>query len=138
MAKSYSGDLRRRVVLAVLEEGQPRAAVAQRFTVARSTVYRWVEAAVAEGRLEAKPMQGGPKLVIRDEIETALRRLVAEDPHLTQAEYRDRLAGETGVRLHPWTLGRALRRLRLTRKKEDAARHRAGPRRGAGGAPGLA
>ena len=138
MAKSYSGDLRRRVVLAVLEQRQPRAAVAQRFTVARSTVYRWVDAAVEEGRLAAKPMQGGPKPVIRDEIEAVLRRLVAEDNHLTQAEYRDRLAVETGLRLHPWTLGRALRRLRLTRKKEDAARRRAGQYRGAGGARGLA
>jgi transposase-like protein len=80
--------LRRRVVLTVLEEGQPRAAVAQRFTVARSTVYRWVDVAVAEGRL----------------------------------------AVATGVRLHPWILGRALRRLRLTRKIEDAARRGAGQR----------
>lgn len=138
MAKAYSSDLRRRVVAAVLEEGQPPTAVAGRFAIGRSTVYRWLDTAVAEGRLEAKPMQGGPKPTIRDEVEAVLRRLVAGDNHLSQAEYRDRLAGETGVRLHPWTLGRALRRLGLTRKKEGVARHRAGQRRGAGGAPGMA
>jgi transposase len=116
------------VVAAVVEEGQPHTAAARRFAVGRSTVYRWVD--VAEGRLAAKPMRGGPKPVIRDEVEAVLRRLVAENNQLTQAEYRDRLASQT--------LGRALRRLRLTRKKEDAARRRAGQRRGAGGAPSLA
>jgi transposase len=137
MPGAYSSDLRRRVVAAVVE-GQPHTAAARRFAVGRSTVYRWVDVAVAEGRLAAKPMRGGPKPVIRDEVEAVLRRLVAENNQLTPAEYRDRLASQTGLYLHPWTLGRALRRLRLTRKKEDAARRRAGQRRGAGGAPSLA
>ena len=55
MPRPYSGDLRRRVVAATLDSGQPRAAVARRFAVGRSTVYRWVKTARAEGRLEAKP-----------------------------------------------------------------------------------
>jgi hypothetical protein len=51
------------------------------------------------------------------------------------AQYRDKLADETGIFVHPWTVGRALWRLahlcapdgqRLTRKKEDPARRRAG------------
>jgi transposase len=137
MPGPYSGDLRRRVVAAAQVEGRSRDAVARQFSVGRATVYRWLEAARMEGRLEAEPMRGGPKPVIRDEVEAVLRRLVAADNHLTQAEYRDQLAAATGMRLHPWTLGRALRRLSLTRKKEDAARHRAGWRRGAGGAASL-
>ena len=36
--------------------------------------------------------------------------LLAEANHLTLAECRDRLAERTGVRVHPWTVGRALRR----------------------------
>jgi hypothetical protein len=94
-AGSYLGDLRRRVV------------AARRFAAGRSTVYRWVDTAKAEGRLEARPMRGGPKPTIRDEVEAALRRLVAADNHLTQAEYRNWLAA-TDVRVHAWTLGRAL------------------------------
>jgi transposase len=125
MPGPYSGDLRRRV-LAALDGGHPAGAVARRFVVGRSTVYRWLGAARGEGRLEAKPMRGGPQPAIRDESEAALRRLVAGDNHLTLAEYRDRLATEVGVRVHPWTLGRALRRLGLTLKKEDPARGRAG------------
>ena len=126
MPRPYSGDLRRRVVAATLDSGQPRAAVARRFAVGRSTVYRWVKTARAEGRLEAKPMHGGPKPAIRAEGAAALKHLVEADNHLSLAEYRDRLAAEAGVRVHPWTLGRALKRLGLTRKKEDAARRRAG------------
>jgi transposase len=137
MPRAYSCDLRRRVVAAALG-GASEDEVARRFAVGRSTVYRWVGAARGEGRLEAKPMRGGPGPAIRGEGEAVLERLVEADNHLTLAEYRDRLAGEAGVRVHPWTVGRALRRLGLTRKKEDAARRGAGRGRGGGGAPGLA
>ena len=119
MARPYSGDLRRRVIAAALEGSQSRDEVARRFAVGRSSVYRWIGTAQSEGRLEAKPMRGGPEPVIRDETEAALRDLVKAENHLTLSEYRDRLADETGVRVHPWTVGRALGRLRLTRKKLD-------------------
>jgi transposase len=119
MPRAYSGDLRRRVVAAVLESGQSREAVARRFAVGRSTVYRWVAVAQSEGRLAVKPMCGGLKPTIRNEGEAALRRLVADYNHLSLAEYRDRLAEETGGQVHPWTLGRALGRLGLTRKKRS-------------------
>ena len=138
MPGPYSGDLRRRVVAAALEGGQSRDEVARRFAVGRSSVYRWVETAQAEGRLEAKPMRGGPRPTIRDEALTALKRLVKDTNHLTLPEYRDRLADETGVRVHSWTVGRALKRLGLTRKKAELARGRAGRGRGPGGAPSLA
>ena len=72
-------------------------------------------AARDEGRREAKRMGGGSPPVIRGEAEAALRRLLAgSDDHLTLAECRDRLAAETGLRVHPWTVGRALRRMGWT------------------------
>ena len=138
MPGSYSGDLRRRVVAAVRERGERRERVARRFEVGRSTVYRWVRAAREEGRFDAAPSLGGPKPVIRDAVEAALVRLVAADNDRTLAEYRDRLAAEAGVRVHPWTVGRALKRLGRTRKKEDPARRRAGPPRSRRGPAGLA
>ena len=51
---------------------------------------------------------------VADETEVALCRLLAADNHLTLEECRDRLAAETGVRVNPWTIGRALRRLDWT------------------------
>jgi transposase len=53
---------------------------------------------------------GGPKPRITGEVEAALLGLLREANHLTLAECRDRLAERTGVRVHPWTVGRALRR----------------------------
>jgi transposase len=137
MPGPYSKDLRRRVVAAV-ERGERPPAVAERFEVGRSTVYRWAAAARREGRLEAKPMLGGPKPVIRDAVEAALVALVADSNDRTLAEYAEALAAEAGVRVHPWTVGRALRRLGRTRKKEELARQRAGSRRDRGGTAGLA
>ena len=73
--------------------------------------------------------------MIRDAVEAALKGLTARavpfgqvesDNHLTLAQYRDQLAEAAGIFVHPWTVGRALRRLRLTRKKEDPARRRTG------------
>jgi transposase len=61
----------------------------------------------------AKPMGGGPPPIIRDAIEATLCRLLEENNHLTLVECRDQLA-ESGVRVNPWTIGRALRRLDWT------------------------
>jgi transposase len=113
MPGAYSTDLRERVLVAV-EAGEPADAVAEEFMVGRSSVYRWMAAAHDEGRRAPKPMGRGPKPIICDETEVALCRLLEADNHLTLEECRDRLAAETGVRVNPWTIGRALRRLDWT------------------------
>ena len=113
MAGSYSTDLRERALVAV-EAGETPSAVAERFMIGRASVYRWIAAVRDEGRRVPKPMIGGPKPAIRDEVETALRRLLEENNHLTLVECRNRLAEATGVRVDPWTIGRTLRRLDWT------------------------
>jgi transposase len=113
MAGAYSTDLRGRV-LAAVEAGDIPDVVAARFMVGRTTVYRWVEAARDEGRRAPRPASGGPKPVIRDGVKAALVHMVEESNHLTLTECRDRLAEETGVRVHPCTVSRALRRLPWT------------------------
>lgn len=136
MAGAYSTDLRGRV-LAAVEAGETREGAARRFAVGRSTAYRWVEAARGEGRRVAKSIGGGPAPRIAGEAEAALVRALEADNHLTLAECRDRVAAATGVRVHPWTIGRALKRLGWTRKKAGPARGRAGARGRGPGAPGV-
>ena len=113
MPGAYSTDLRERVLVAV-EAGEPPDAVAEEFMVGRSSVYRWMTAARDEGRRTPKAMGGGPQPVIRDETEATLCHLLEANNHLTLKECRDQLAAETGVRVNPWTVGRALRRLDWT------------------------
>ena len=110
MAGAYLTDLRSRVLTA-MEAGESPAAAAKRFAVGRSTAYRWMQAAHDEGRREAKRMGGGPAPSITGTVEAALLDLLkGEDNHLTLAQCRNRLAEQTGVQVHPWTVGRALRR----------------------------
>src|SRR5512143_3886153 len=120
MPGPYSNDLRSRVLQAC-DEGERPSSVAKRFRVGRASVYLWLKQRREEGGDCPKKMGGGPQPVIRDAAEATLKRLVESDNHLTLAQYRDKLANETGTRVHPWTVGRALRRLQLTRKKEDRA-----------------
>jgi transposase len=109
MAGPYSTDLRERVLGAV-EAGETPGAAARRFAVGRSTAYRWVAAVRDEGRREAKRMGGGPAPRIRGEVETAMLALSGGPHHPSLAEIAARLAETHGVRVHPATVHRALRR----------------------------
>ena len=109
MAGPYSTDLRSRV-LALIEAGETPEVAADRFAVARSTAYRWAAALRDEGRHEAKRMGGGPKPLITGAVEATLLGLLGTNNKLTLAECRDLLAEATGVRVHLWTVSRALRR----------------------------
>src|SRR4051794_32565727 len=100
MPGAYSTDLRERVLVAV-EAGESADVVAEEFMVGRSSIYRWIAAARDDGRRAPKPIGGGPKPIIRDEIEAALRRRLEASNHLTLVECRDHLATETGVRVNP-------------------------------------
>jgi transposase len=60
MPGAYSTDLRERVLVAV-EAGEPADVVAEAFMVGRSSVYRWIAAARAEGRRVPKPMGWRPE-----------------------------------------------------------------------------
>ena len=88
MVRPYSLDLRERVVAAV-ESGQTRRAVAELFNVSVASVVKWSQRARATGSAAAKPMGGkrpvllaGQRAFILDRIETvpnlSLRALAAE------------------------------------------------------------
>jgi transposase len=128
---SYSTDLRERVLVAV-EAGASPETVAERFMVGRSSVYRWIAAARDDGRRAPKPMGGGPKPIIRDEIEVALRRLLAANNHLSLEQCRDRLGGNrrAGGPLDDWTdaaaAGLDVKETQLQRSGTGARGYRAG------------
>ena len=123
MARPYSADLRERVLLAH-EGGEAGAtALARRFRIGLSTLYRWLEEARDEGRRAPRPMGRGPAPL--GGAEDVLRALAAEQNDATLAEYAERFAARTGRRRSPSAIRRALRRLGLPRQKS-----RSGPRSG--------
>lgn len=116
MAKPYSVDLRARV-LADCDAGERPTALAKRYRVCRSWIYRMLKQRREIGHLE--PLKGEmgrrPKLKNQDEL---LRRIVAERPDATLEELREQLY----IRVSVSTLCRALQALKLTLKKSHSRR----------------
>ena len=109
MARPYSTDLRERVLLAH-EGGEGGAtALARRFRIGLSTVYRWLAELRGEGRRAARPMGHGRAPL--GGAGDALRALAAEQNDATLAEHAERFAARTGQRRSPSAICRALRRL---------------------------
>ncbi|MYC74212.1 hypothetical protein F4X10_00365 [Candidatus Poribacteria bacterium] len=101
---AYSTDLRKRV-LDFIHTGGKKAEAARRFSVDRSTIYRWLGA--QDPLVTEKP---GPKHM-RCLDEMALKKHVADFPDLTQNER----ATHFGVSVS--SIGYGLRKLGITRKK---------------------
>jgi transposase len=131
MAKSLSGDLRKRVIAAV-EGGLTRRAAAQRFGVSASSAVRWTKPGAASARPE-----GGDRRSRRIEGYAAII-LAAVDKKIdiTLVELVEMLAVKHGQRFAPSTLWRFLDRHGMTLKK-NRARQRAGAARRRRAAPGL-
>src|ERR1700752_2642484 len=60
MPKSYSGDLRERVIEAVTMEGASRREAAERFDISASSAIRWVQRWDESGSAAPKPRGGSP------------------------------------------------------------------------------
>lgn len=100
-----SGDLRRRVI-AYVGAGGRKAEAAARFGVGEASVYRWMR----RGETAQKP---GPKAAHKVDIER-LRDLVDKRPEAMLKELAEDL------KVDPSTVWRAMRRLKISRKKNVA------------------
>src|SRR5678809_866690 len=76
MPQPYSLDLRERVVVAAVHQTQ--AAVAARFAVSESTVYKWCRRARETGTLVPKPHTGSSPGKVAGAGTEVLRALIAE------------------------------------------------------------
>jgi transposase len=84
MPRSYSQDLRERVVEAV-EAGATRHAAAAQFRVSVASAVRWVQRWRASGEMAAKP-RGGSLSPLEDHEQVVLA-LAADQPDLTLEEF---------------------------------------------------
>ena len=123
--RPYSLDLRQRVAAAVDRREGTWRALAARFQVSLSFVARLMRHRRLTGTLAPKPHGGGQPPALGPADAERLRGLVAEQPDATLDELHQRM----GVPCSRTAVWRALRRLRLTRKKKTLyADQRATPR----------
>jgi transposase len=114
--KPYSVDLRERV-LAALDRGMTRSVVISTFQVSLASLKRWLAARRDSGSLAPRPATGGPSLTITPAHQHQLRSQLAAHPDASLAEHTTLWNAAHNTSLSQSTLGRAIRRLDLTRKK---------------------
>ena len=122
---AYSIDLRERVLAAVDAGEETQGQIAQRFLVSA----RWIRKLIARrretGEVGPKPNPGGRKPLIQGEAAQALRAALADKPDATLHELREALGFE-GCLVTVW---RAIKRLKITRKKSRYGRRSNSTRR---------
>jgi putative transposase len=114
--KSYSLDLREKVLNAVLDQGVSQLEVARTFGISRQFISELLRRRRSGQSIAAKP-RGGTTPKLLPEHEPVLRQLVAEQNDRTIEELRLLLVERGGPALSRSTMGRALLRLKLPRKK---------------------
>ena len=110
----YSTDLRVRVAAAVATQAGSLRQIARRFCVSLSFVTRLLRRRTQTGTVAPKPHGGGRRPALDDAARRRLRELVRQQPDATLRELRDRL----GLACSLMAVWRALRQLRITRKKK--------------------
>lgn len=113
--KAYSVDLRERVLDAI-ERGMARPQAVTTFAVSEGSIKRWQKLR-REGKSLAPRRRPGQQPSIKAADAAVVRRLVQATPDATLQEYADEWNALHDKPLSRWTIGRAMRRLKLTRKK---------------------
>lgn len=113
---AYSVDLRERV-LADLDEGMSKAALARKYRVSTRWIYKLQKQRETTGDIAPQRGRSGPRPKLTDHTERLLE-LIEEQPDASLRELRDRL----GVSVSIGTIWNTLRALGVTFKKGGACR----------------
>jgi transposase len=116
--KSYSMDLRERVVAACDAGDGTRERIAARFSVSVSWIRDLMRRRRLTGSIAPRPHGGGRAPAFDAEAGRRLRQAVKADDDATLEE----LATAAGVRCRPSAVHRTLERLGITRKKSRGGR----------------
>jgi transposase len=116
MARSYSQDLRDRVIDAVGGEGMSRRAAAQRFGISEAAAIRWVDRFEQTG-LRAPVGTGGHRPSTLKPHRAFIEAALADKPDITLEALCWRLAAALGVKADSSMMSRFLRREGITFKK---------------------
>ncbi|MBH8577869.1 transposase [Nostocaceae cyanobacterium CENA369] len=117
--KSYSVELREKIVAAHLQKNISIRKVANIFSVSKSLVQKLVKQQKLEGNLQPKP-RGKPQFSHLTNAEVELRELVEAHPDATLIELCEFFADKTGNWVGRSAMCRALQKLGLNRKKKQS------------------
>ena len=115
--RAYSIDIRERVIENLEQESMRKTA--KRFRVSEYFVYRLKQRYKEAGTLAPKPHGGGQGPMDEGGGEF-IRGVLAEAPDLTLKELGERYEGRFGRAVSKSSMDRALRRLKVTRKKKPS------------------
>ena len=116
--RPYSNDLREKIIQAYLNEEDSLRGLAKRFLVSLNFVWLLLQRFLETESVDPKPHGGGHPSKMTPECVAILRELVERQNDATLLELREQLQQKSGVRVSRETIARALRKLRLTRKKK--------------------
>lgn len=117
--KSYSSELREKIVTAHLQKNLSIRKVANIFSVTKSLVQKLVKQQKFEGNLQPKP-RGKPHFSHLTNAEVELRELIQSYPDATLMELCELFADKTGNWVGRSAMCRALQKLGLNRKKKQS------------------
>lgn len=125
--KSYSVELREKIVAAHIEKNISIRKVANIFSVTKSLVQKLVKQKKLDGNLKSKP-RGKPQFSHLTNAEIELRELVEAYPDATLIELCELFADKTGNFVGRSAMCRALQKLGLNRKKKQSGVAKQGQR----------
>lgn len=116
--KSYSNDLREKIIQAYRNGDSSLRDIAKRFLVSLNFVWLLWQRYLATGSVDPKPHAGGQVSVMTQERLNVLRGLVEEQNDATLKELQERFHQKTGILVSRGTISSALKKLKLPRKKK--------------------
>lgn len=116
--KTYSIDLRKKIIEVLKEEKISQRQLAKRFRVALSFITKLVKQERETGTVEPRPYKRGVKLKLNQEQLRILSKLIEENNDATLSELCEMIKEKTGVAVSRATMGRMTKRLNLTVKKK--------------------
>lgn len=121
--KPYSIDLRQRVVDAYERKEGTREELAARFEVGVASVNRWIRLRRATGSVAAKPNPAGKaNAIVKEEDRELIVAWYKAQPDMTYEELAERFTEACGRPIARSTMGAAVLRLEITRKKRRSVR----------------
>jgi len=116
--KAYSNDLRKKILEAYDKKEGSLRKLAKQFSVSFSFVWRLVKRFRKFGIVDPKPHGGGPKPKLDPAYFGVLREVSDANKDATLVELSDLFFKRTKIRVSGPTIGRKLKRLRISRKKK--------------------